>query len=62
MLEFFISLFVILFIILEVVYVVDVYIYEIYNIATTKLDLILSCIIPFYLWFLMLKARWHELD
>lgn len=47
---------------LMILYILDVFCHDKYNMVKTKLDLILSCIIPFYLWFLVLRDKWNELD
>ena len=54
--------FIVILVVLWVVYVVDVFIDERYNMLRTKLSLLLSFIVPFYLWFLIVKDKWHELD
>jgi len=47
---------------LVIVYIIDVFCGNKYNMIKTKVELILSFIIPFYLWFLMLRDKWNELD
>ena len=45
-----------------IIYAMDVHLEERWKLIKSRADLVLSLIIPFYLWFLVIKKKWEELE
>ena len=54
-------IFIIVFTVAFISYVLDVFLEERQSFIETRLDLILSLVVPFYLWFLIIRNKWRSL-
>ena len=54
-------IFIIVFTFAFISYVVDVFLEERQSLIEKRLDLILSLVVPFYLWFLIIRNKWRSL-